>query len=50
MSKTMCQTDDKDKRAEKMKDAKFSCKKCGAKAEKKKHLCKPQKLGEIQEI
>jgi hypothetical protein len=28
----------------KKKDAKFACGKCGAKAEKKSHVCKPEKL------
>ena len=28
----------------KKKDAKFACGKCGAKAEKKSHVCTPEKL------
>jgi hypothetical protein len=28
----------------KKKDAKFECGKCGARAEKKSHVCKPEKL------
>jgi len=28
----------------KKKDAKFACEKCGARSEKKDHLCKPEKL------
>lgn len=28
----------------KKKDAKFECGKCGAKSEKKSHVCKPAKL------
>ena len=28
----------------KKKAAKFSCEKCGAKSDKKNHLCKPEKL------
>lgn len=28
----------------KKKDARYVCEKCGAKTDKKSHLCKPQKL------
>ena len=28
----------------KKKDAKFECGKCGARTEKKSHVCKPQKI------
>jgi hypothetical protein len=33
----------------KQKDAKFACSKCGAAADKKDHLCKPEKLKEQKE-
>ena len=39
MSKTMCKSDT----AEAAGKAKFTCNKCGAKAKKEKHLCKPRK-------
>jgi predicted RNA-binding Zn-ribbon protein involved in translation (DUF1610 family) len=38
MSKTMCKSD----APEKEDKVKFTCKKCGAKAKKEKHLCKPK--------
>jgi hypothetical protein len=34
----MCKTE------RKVKDAVFVCEKCGSKAKKEKHLCKPQKI------
>jgi len=40
MSKTICKTGN---RSEEDKAA-YSCKKCGAKAKKEKHLCKPKKI------
>jgi hypothetical protein len=39
MSKTMCKSDVPEKG-----DVKFICKKCGARAKKEKHLCKPKKI------
>ncbi len=39
MSKTMCKTD-----REEPADPKYTCKKCGARAKKEKHLCKPRKI------
>lgn len=44
MSKTMCQTKDAKKRAEKQADPKFVCARCGQQVHKKKHVCKPEKL------
>ncbi len=44
MTKTMCKTDDKDKKAKKQSDPKFECEKCGKKVSKKKYVCKPEKL------
>lgn len=38
MSKKAC----KSGKSEKLKKAKFSCKKCGLSALKEKHLCKPK--------
>ena len=38
MSKTMCKSDN----LEKGDNVKFTCKKCGARAKKEKHLCKPK--------
>jgi hypothetical protein len=43
MSKTLCKTSDPEKRARKQEDPRFECKRCGKKAKKEKHLCKPQK-------
>jgi hypothetical protein len=40
MSKTLCKKDRKIKKN----DIKYACNKCERKAEKKKHLCKPEKL------
>lgn len=44
MTKTMCQKKQKGKDKIKTKEAKFRCKSCAQKANKKKHLCKPKKL------
>ena len=40
MTKTMCKKD----REIKHKKIKYSCARCKREAEKKKHLCKPQKI------
>lgn len=42
MAKKMCK-EDKDERPPKDKE-KYKCKKCGLKAAKEKHLCKPKEL------
>jgi hypothetical protein len=39
MSKKACKKDN----SKEIKDAEFKCKKCGANANKEKHLCKPKK-------
>ncbi len=44
MSKTMCKMSDKDRKKERKKEMKFTCKSCGAKAKKEKKLCKPVKI------
>lgn len=50
MSKTMCdlvKSDseaDREKAAKWAQDAQYACKKCGRKAARKKHLCKPESL------
>lgn len=44
MSKTMCETKDADKQAQKQVDPKFECKKCGKRVNKEKYVCKPGKL------
>ncbi len=33
----------------KKKDATFACEKCGAKTDKKSHLCKPEKIKKVKE-
>jgi ribosomal protein L37AE/L43A len=43
MSKTVCK-EDKKKTAKRSGKANYSCKSCGAEAEKEKHLCKPKKI------
>jgi hypothetical protein len=40
MSKTMCKSDP----PEKGDNGKYACKKCGARAKKEKHLCKPKNI------
>ncbi len=40
MSKTMCKSDI----SEKGDKIKYICKKCGARAKKEKHLCKPKEI------
>lgn len=40
MSKTMCKSDV----PEKGDKVKYTCKKCGARAKKEKHLCKPKMI------
>jgi hypothetical protein len=42
MTKTLCKTDDSRKLEEKQENPRFKCKKCGNKAHKEKHLCKPE--------
>jgi len=45
MAKTGCEIkNDKEKTAKRALDARFECSKCGRIANKKKHLCKPEKL------
>jgi hypothetical protein len=39
MSKTMCKSGKPETT-----DPKYACKKCGARAKKEKHLCKPRKI------
>jgi hypothetical protein len=43
MGKKMCEEKKKGDKKEK-KSSRFECKKCGSKAVKEKHLCKPEKL------
>jgi len=43
MSKTLCKTSDSEKWVKKQENPKFECKRCGKKANKEKHLCKPEK-------
>lgn len=44
MGKTICKEDDKKVIAKRGNNAKYTCKSCGAEAEKEKHLCKPKKI------
>ena len=44
MSKKLCEEDDKKVIAKRSKKAEFTCKSCGAKANKDKYLCKPKQI------
>lgn len=46
---TVCELS-KEQKLEKQTEAKYYCKKCGGQAKKEKHLCKPKKIKEIEEV
>jgi len=44
MGKTLCDLKPAEKQEKQAKELMYECKKCGEKAHKEKHLCKPKKI------
>jgi hypothetical protein len=49
MGKTICEMN-KSEKLEKQADPKYICKRCSSVARKKKHLCKPKKIKNKQDL